>query len=140
MTETARQEAWRRMRWLTHHPDQLDRVHAILAEAGLRPGAGKAVAHIPLDGSIQMRDLAIALRCDNSYVTSVVDALEERGVAERRSHPSDRRIKVVCLTEEGKLLAKRVREALADPPQAFATLTASEAAQLRDLLRKLGGD
>jgi DNA-binding MarR family transcriptional regulator len=136
MAESSRREAWRRMRDLAHLPEHLDRVHAILAEAGLRPGVGKALVYIPLDGPIPMRDLAAALRCDNSYVTSVVDSLEEHGIAERRP-PYDRRIKVVWLTEEGVLVAKRVREALAEPPPAFERLTTGEANQLRNLLRKL---
>ena len=85
-----------------------------------------------------MRELASALHCDNSYVTSVIDVLEEKGLVDRRAHPSDRRIKVIFLTEEGALLAKRARAELAEPPPVFDSLTAAEAVQLRDLMRKLG--
>jgi DNA-binding MarR family transcriptional regulator len=85
-----------------------------------------------------MRELASALHCDNSYITSVVDVLEEKGLVERRAHPSDRRIKVISLTEEGALLAKRAKAELAEPPPVFDSLTDAEAAQLRDLMRKFG--
>ena len=126
------------MRELTHLPAHLARFHKIYGEAGLTPGVGKALVQLPSDHPVPMRELASALHCDNSYVTSVIDILEEKGLVERRAHPSDRRIKVISLTEEGALLAKRARAELAEPPPVFDSLTNAEAAQLRDLLRKLG--
>jgi DNA-binding MarR family transcriptional regulator len=125
------------LRDLAHLPSHLDRFHAILAEVGLTPGVGKAFSHMPLDRPVQMRELASALHCDNSYVTSVVDVLEEKRLAERQPHPTDRRVKVVCLTEEGTLLAKRIQSELAHPPAVFDRLTDAEVAELRDLMRKL---
>lgn len=132
-----RQEAWRRMRTLAHLPAHLDRVHRLAAEAGLTPGVSKALPHIPPDRPVPMRELAASLRCDNSYVTAVVDALEERGLAERRAHPTDRRVKVVALTASGAALATRLQAEMAEPPPEFDALTDAEAAQLRDLMRKL---
>lgn len=126
------------MRSLTHLPAHLARLHKLYDEAGITPGVGKALVQLPSDHPVPMRELASALHCDNSYVTSVVDVLEEKGLVERRAHPSDRRIKVISLTEEGALLAKRARAELADPPPVFDSLTDTEAAQLRDLMRKLG--
>lgn len=128
------------MRALAHLPEHLDNLHRILAEAGLTPGVGKALLHFPLDRPLPMRELAAALRCDNSYVTSVVDSLEENAMAERRAHPTDRRVKVVSLTESGAALAKRVQAELAQPPGVFASLTRAEALALRDLMRKLTRD
>jgi DNA-binding MarR family transcriptional regulator len=126
------------MRALTHLPAHLARLHRLYDEAGITPGVGKALVQLPLDRPVPMRELASALHCDNSYVTSVIDVLEEKALVERRAHPSDRRIKVISLTEEGALLAKRARAELAEPPPVFDALTNSEAAQLRDLMRKLG--
>jgi len=84
-----------------------------------------------------MRNLADRLRCDASYVTGLADALEERGLAERRCHPTDRRVKMIALTTEGVAARERVLEALSEPPASFGVLTASEQHQLRDLLRKV---
>jgi DNA-binding MarR family transcriptional regulator len=109
----------------------------MMGEAAVSPGVGKALAHLSVDRPIPMRELAAALRCDNSYVTAVVDSLEERGLAERQTHPTDRRIKVVHLTDAGAVLAKRIQAELAEPPSAFGALTDAEALQLRDLMRKL---
>jgi DNA-binding MarR family transcriptional regulator len=125
------------MRDLVHLPEHLDGFNRSLAEVGLRPGVGRALVKMPLDRAIPMRDLAAALRCDNSYVTAVVDSLEDRGIAEREIHPTDRRIKVVRLTDDGVLLAKRIQAQVADPPAVFDRLTEREASQLRSLLRKL---
>jgi DNA-binding MarR family transcriptional regulator len=133
-------EAWQAMRELAHDPQCLDRVHRLVGDAGLTPGIGKAMAHLPLDGRpLTMRELATALRCDSSYVTSVVDALEEHGLAERQAHPTDRRVKVVSLTPAGEQLAGRVQAELASPPTCFANLSAEELDELRDLLAKLQG-
>jgi DNA-binding MarR family transcriptional regulator len=125
------------MRDLVHLPEHLDGFNRSLAEVGIRPGVGKALAKMPLDKAIPMRDLAAALRCDNSYVTAIVDSLEDRGVAERETHPTDRRIKVVRLTDAGVLLAKRIQGQIAEPPAVFDRLTEREASQLQSLLRKL---
>lgn len=129
--------AWRQMRDLTHHPSVLRRAHLLAEEFGLTPAVTKALVHLAPDHPIPMRELAAALRCDNSYVTTVVDALEERGMARRVAHPTDRRVKIVDLTEHGAAVATRVRAALDQPPPAFATLTDKETAQLLKLLRKL---
>ena len=58
--------------------------------------------------SYSMRVLADEWTCDASNATFIVDRLEERGLAERRSVPEDRRLKLVVLTDEeltGVLLA-----------------------------------
>ena len=126
------------MRALSHLPAHLARLHKLYEEAGITPGVGKALVQLPSDRPVPMRELASALHCDNSYITSVIDVLEEKGLVERRAHPSDRRIKVISLTEKGALLAERAKAEVAEPPPVFEALTNAEAAQLRDLMRKLG--
>jgi len=133
-------DAWREMRALTHHPDVLRRTHVLAEEIGLTPAITKALVHLSPEHPTPMRELAGALRCDNSYVTAVVDSLEERGMARRQPHPTDRRIKVIELTEEGASLASRVRATLDEPPAAFAALSEKEATALLALLRKLSVD
>ena len=46
--------------------------------------------------------LAVLLECEPSNVTFVVARLEQLGYAERRPHPTDRRSKLVALTERGR--------------------------------------
>jgi DNA-binding MarR family transcriptional regulator len=125
------------MRDLTHHPDVMRRAHVLAEECGMTPAITKALVHLSPAHPTPMRELAGALRCDNSYVTTVVDGLEERGMARRMPHPTDRRIKVIELTEQGAALASRVRAVLDEPPAAFAALSEEEATLLLELLRKL---
>jgi MarR family transcriptional regulator, organic hydroperoxide resistance regulator len=55
-----------------------------------------------LDEPMSMSGLAERLGIDASYVTAIADQLEERGLIERRAHPTDRRIKSLALTDEGR--------------------------------------
>lgn len=83
-----------------------------------------------------MRDLADHFGCDASYVTCLVDELEDHGLAERRPLPGDRRVKTVVLTERGVTALERARQILWDPPAAFSVLSTAD---LKDLRRIMGG-
>jgi DNA-binding MarR family transcriptional regulator len=128
------------MRELTHDPEVLGAVHALAAEAGIIPGAAKALKYLSATEPTPMRQLAANLRCDTSYITTIVDNLEEQGVARRQAHATDRRIKVVVLTPAGQELAAKVAEVMGTPPPAFKALDAEESVVLRDLIRKLSAD
>jgi DNA-binding MarR family transcriptional regulator len=130
-------EAWERIRSISHHPEALAATHGVMAEAGLTLGPVKALKFLPVSGSMPMRALAARLGCDGSYVTSLVDALEEKGLAARESHPTDRRVKIIVLTAAGRRLARRVQRLSATPPPAFETLAEGELETLCALLRKL---
>ncbi len=130
-------EAWEKMRELTHDPQVLGSVHALAAEAGIIPGAAKALKYLSATEPTPMRQLAANLRCDTSYITTIVDNLEEQGVARRQAHATDRRIKVVVLTPAGQALADKVAEVMGTPPPAFDALDPEESVLLRDLVRKL---
>ena len=94
-----------RSRELTHNPQVLEKLHALADEAGIIPGAAKALRFLSGPEPVPMRRLAQDLHCDNSYITTIVDSLEVAGVARREAHPTDRRIKVIVLTDAGRRLA-----------------------------------
>lgn len=117
-----------------------DRVHRICSELGLSPPLLKAFVHLgdlDGDGALRMSDLAETWGFDASYVTTLADGLQERGLAERQPHPTDRRVKTIVLTAEGHAKRERALQLLSEPPSAFAALSAAEQRQLRDLLQKL---
>jgi len=93
---------------------------------GMEPGVGT-----------RMRDFADKMRCDASWVTSLVDDLEAKGYVERRVHPTDRRVKTIFLTKNGMAAQARARAVLHKAPPGMTALTASEQRTLRDLVRKL---
>ncbi len=57
---------------------------------------------IRLEQPIRMGDLARASNLLPSTVTSIVDMLEDEGLAERQRDPSDRRAWLLSLTEKGQ--------------------------------------
>src|SRR6478736_10152558 len=74
---------------------------ALAASFGLNPGAMHALLQLDPDVPQSMSSLAGAWKCDASNVTWLVARLEEHGLAERRAHPGDRRIRAVALTRKG---------------------------------------
>ncbi|HVU74606.1 MAG TPA: MarR family transcriptional regulator [Mycobacteriales bacterium] len=133
----AAREAWRTIRDLLMSGPGHDMFIGACTSEGLTPGPAKALLRLHDQPSQSMRDLAALLGCDASYVTALTDQLEEKGFAERRPHPSDRRARIVVLTDAGEQAALRLLDALSVPPDAFAALTAAEQATLRDLMRKV---
>ena len=83
-----------------------------------------------------MRALAQQLFCDPSNVTGIVDRLEARGLIERRSLETDRRVKIIRLTPEGQRVRAEVVERMYAPPEEIAALPVESQVALRDALRE----
>jgi DNA-binding MarR family transcriptional regulator len=113
-----------------------ERMHAACASIELSPGLAKALLSLEPGHARPMGDLAGLLGCDASYATSIVDGLEGKGLVERQILPADRRVRTVMLTRAGERARDRWTAALADPPPGFASLRASDARKLRDLLEQ----
>jgi MarR family transcriptional regulator, organic hydroperoxide resistance regulator len=135
----AGRDAWKFIQELLTEGEAHDRMHGICATFGLTPGLAKALIHLSADDGIAMRDLAEHWSCDASYITAVIDGLEERGMAERRPSPHDRRVKAVALTAAGAAAKAEVLDRMWEPPKAFDALSGPEQRQLRDLLAKVAG-
>lgn len=137
MITKAGQEAWRTMFDLFLAGDLPERVGRVSKAVDLAPGLLKALVYLSLHDDARMRDLADQWSCDASYITTVIDGLEERGLAKREPHPIDRRVKTVVLTAKGITVKERAFELLYEPPKAFAALNSAEQRELRHLLLKL---
>lgn len=86
-----------------------------------------------------MRTLAATLNCDPSTVTFLTDRLEQRGLIRRQPVPTNRRQKVVTLTDRGVEARGRLVQALtAGSP--FARLSPDDRRHLHTLLAKAGAD
>lgn len=90
-----------------------------------------------LHDPMPMGQLAETLGCDPSHVTGVADDLEARGALERQPHPSDRRIKLLALTEDGQRLRDEVEARLFEGMPLTNGLTERQQHQLRDLLSRV---
>ena len=113
------------------------RMRTACAAIGGPPSIVKTLFQLAPGEPVAMRDLAEQFGCDASYITELVDGLEEQGLAVRRPHPSDRRVRTVVLTDKGAEARERVQHVMWQVPEVFGALTAAEQRQLRDLVRKL---
>lgn len=128
-SETSR-EAWKLMVGLVYPPRWL----AIARKLGLTP-AGLGALRL-LDEPRTMGEIAAFLHCDPSNVTGIVDNLEEKGLAERRPSPQDRRVKLIELTAAGRRVRGRLIREIEQPPEWMEALSAADQRTLRDLLRR----
>lgn len=70
-----------------------------------------------LSEPLPQREIAARIGCDPSYVTSLVDRLEELEAVERTPDPDDRRVNRIVLTERGRQLrAEMAVDLLRDMP------------------------
>jgi DNA-binding MarR family transcriptional regulator len=108
-----------------------------LQKLGLTPNDARALAMLdPMHGRT-MRSLAEAWACDASNATCMIDRLEQRGLAERRTVPDDRRVKLVVLTPEGVRARTALIEAIYKPPPALVELPRASLEALRDAAAQL---
>ena len=134
---SAASEAWRYVADLWFSDETHDRFHAACEAADLTPPQLKGLLSLEPGQTRSMRLLAEGWKCDASWVTGIVDGLEERGYAQRQTHPTDRRIKVVAITPLGEKAKAKALERLYEPPPSIEALTLAEQRQLRDLLAKV---
>ena len=119
--------------WGGRRPPRFPRV---AMELGLAPKQLGVLRSLEPGGELPMRAIGQSLYCDASYVTDLVDRLEERGLIERRSSSEDRRVKLIALTAEGEKLRERAVELLYEPPAELAALDPDELEELARLLAK----
>lgn len=108
-----------------------------LARRGLTPNDSRALFSLAADEGRTMRSLADAWQCDPSNATWIVDRLETLGLAERRTVPNDRRVKLVVLTRKGQKTRAALLKEFHHPPPELAALDREDLEGLLRVLRKL---
>src|SRR4051794_26799599 len=126
VTTPAGEEAWRLLQDLLMNGEMQGRMQQACREIGGPPSLGKALFQLKPDEPVAMRDLAEHWGCDASYITELVDGLEEQGMAVREPHPTDRRVKTVVLTDVGAKARDKVQQVMWKTPEVFSALTATE--------------
>ena len=106
-------------------------------ELGMTPGHVKALLELQPDQPRPTGALAEALHCDASNATWLVDRLEESGLVERGTVPTDRRVKTVVLTPLGVKTRADVIDRLHEPPPDLLALDREDLEQLRAAIVKL---
>jgi MarR family transcriptional regulator, organic hydroperoxide resistance regulator len=109
----------------------------VLADLDLTPNDSRAIGSLDPDAGRSMRSLAQEWNCDASTATWIVDRLERKGLANRTSHPTDRRVTLVVLTPAGEEVRVEMMARTYTPPPELLELDADELLALRDATARL---
>lgn len=132
--ETLSEAFWAVARQLRHLTRQA------LAPWDVTPSHFRALGVLLRHGPMRLSELSDHLHIAPRSVTEVVDGLAERGLAERRPDPADRRAVLVTPTPEGRCLGDAVRAARVGQAEAFfAVLSAEDRVALARILARLRG-
>jgi MarR family transcriptional regulator, transcriptional regulator for hemolysin len=86
---------------------------ARLAEIGLTPRA-RCVLSGALDAGLTQSEIAETISIDKTTMVVTMDALELAGFAERKPSATDRRARVVVVTELGREIVEKADQVVAD--------------------------
>jgi DNA-binding MarR family transcriptional regulator len=119
--------------WRASH----SRVAEELASIGLTPALFAVLNFLRArEGAIQ-QEIGSAMGIDPSTMVSLIDQLEDAGLAKRRPRPTDRRAREVVITAKGRRTLERGRRiALEVEDEVLQGLSATERAQLLALMRR----
>ena len=125
----------------------LSRCHRVLSqiaersieEAGLCLTDFAALEALLHKGPLTITEIQGKVLLASGSMTAAVDRLEKKGLLERGPAPSDRRAKVLHLTQEGRrVVEKAFRRHAVELESAMAVLDPIEKTQLYALIKKLG--
>jgi DNA-binding MarR family transcriptional regulator len=109
-----------------------------LAPWDIAPSQARALSVLLRQGPLRLNELSEQLRIAARSTTEVVDALQDRGLVERRPDPQDRRATLVAPTDEGMRVGDAIRASRdAEAEAYFSILSEEERADLAGILRKL---
>lgn len=109
-----------------------------LAPWDVTPGQARALGVLSRHGPVRLGTLSEHLRIAPRSATEVADALEMRGLVERRADPTDRRATLIALTPRGEEVTTAIRAARgAEAEEFFARLDADDRAALARILDAL---
>ncbi len=109
-----------------------------LVPLDLHPRHFGMLSQLAVNEGQSQQALASALGIHRSAIVALVDDLEQRGLAERRRDPDDRRAYTLYLTSAGReLLAELERAADEQEAELLTALDASERSELISLLQRV---
>jgi MarR family transcriptional regulator, transcriptional regulator for hemolysin len=114
---------------------------ARLAAVGLTDATWAPLIHLgEARGGLSQKELAARAGVDASTLVRLIDRLEAHGFVERTAHRSDRRAKLVSVTQAGRKALVRIREVLAQAEaEMLGCLSDVELAQMLDGFDKIDG-
>ena len=128
-------EAWRPLARFFF--DTVRHRQKVMSSEGLTPNDIRALMALDPSEGRTMRELADSWTCDASNATFIVDRLEERALAERRTVATDRRVKLVVLTARGAEIRGRILQRFFEPPPELLELSRADLEALREAAARL---
>lgn len=121
------------------------RAHELVQEQLAPEGLGRqhfsVLASLAENGPASQADLGRRLSLDRSDMHAIVATLEQAGIIERASDPSDQRRKVVTITSTGRRRLKRLEQRIQKAQkEILAPLAPADREQLVVLLTRIGRD
>ena len=90
-------------------------------------------------GPMTISEIGQKVLLANASMTSAVDRLEHKSLVSRETSSSDRRVRIVTLTKQGRtFISELYKRHVVDLETLTGVLTRKERDQLRTLLKKLG--
>ena len=132
--ETA-EEAWRLLSEFSRK--QFQEKAGAVRGLGLTPGHMRALLALEPENPRPIGVCANEIGCDASTATWLIDRLEEKGLAERRPSPGDRRVKAVALTPLGEETKAELRARWDEPPPKLLDLDPDALESLVTIFREL---
>jgi DNA-binding MarR family transcriptional regulator len=130
--ETLSEAFWSVARQLRHTSQET------LAPWDITPSHLRALRMLMRHGVMRLSELSDHLHIAARSATEVVDALETRGLVERRPDPDDRRATLVEVTEHGTSVLDAIHAARGtETERAFGRLSQTDRVHLARILRKL---
>jgi len=109
-----------------------------IGEVDLHPPLFRVLNVVDAAEGQSQQAIGEAIGAPASRMVAIVDELEQRGLVERRPHPSDRRIRALYLTARGrKLLARGRRIATEHEEEMTRGMSEADRRRLTALLQKL---
>ena len=90
--------------------------------------------------SMTAKELGEAAAMDAPATSVAVSDLEDRGLVVRTADPTNRRCKVISVTDAGRRLVARIDDVDDPAPAPLAELSAAELRTLRTILAKVSSD
>ncbi len=88
-------------------------------------------------GALPLGKIGARLQVHPTSVTNLIDGLAAQGLVRRMPHPTDRRVTLASITDEGRGLARRATPVLNRSRFGLETLEAEQLRQLNGLLREI---
>ena len=108
------------------------------AGLGLTPGEARTLFHAARAGTVRQNVLAERMAIEAMTASGFLDRLEARGLVRRTADPTDRRAKLVHLTEAADDVLRQIKDVTAGMrEQAAQPLTVEEWDTLQSLLKRV---